>query len=698
MKEILGSTFYTIDEIAEQIQETTQVVKNYLKSSKLNGQRIGHHLYISSLSLQGFLEPPSPVIIDPEFTRRATTFLNRYRKKTSVAWSPTERNENALGWKDTLEWKGPALQQALQQWQKTPTMKAKIAVLEAMCTILELRGAGPRSYSKNQVNYKKVYLKGADFSVLPLGGIFEQAYLEGANFRQALLSSTFSGAYLKGADFRQASGRGTIFREAYLKGANFSQALFYQADFTDANLKEAIFEGAQLSKCKFQGAKAYLSQKEAFSRVLSGEQIDSMLWLNEKAKEVEDKQVEIPEVIKPRGYSITDTAKMLGISPQTVRNYIKRDKLKGHYRPRSVYITEESLTHYLFGRRYSNITEQIRRGTLSSPWPGRAGNYQKFGNDFRLNIIEVARFLRITPERVRYHIKRKNLTSKASPRGFYVSEQSLWNFLHPGTPTLSDHEFTERASVFLNMLNISTIIDSRIYIEPPVAAYKLMPKMLEAFDRASKLEVGLYNWKKAPTLPAKIRVLEAMTAILEAFFLGEDLREENFQGAYLKGIDLREAKLEGTNLQEVNLEEANLELADLKKVNLKGGNLRKANLYGVNLKGANLQDANFREIVIEDGCIGFEGVNLEGANFEGAHLRSVAFIDVNLEKANFRGANLDLASFEESYLIDTNFQGASIEKTVFKGALAYLSQKEAYSKIMTEEQINGIMWIKRSEA
>lgn len=53
-------------------------------------------------------------------------------------------------------------------------------------------------------------------------------------------------------------------------------------------------------------------------------------------------------------YTVQEVAKELGISPLTVRNYIKTGRLKGQRIGRPVLITEEAVKEFLQGKNESN--------------------------------------------------------------------------------------------------------------------------------------------------------------------------------------------------------------------------------------------------------------------------------------------------------------------------------------------------------
>ena len=48
-------------------------------------------------------------------------------------------------------------------------------------------------------------------------------------------------------------------------------------------------------------------------------------------------------------FTVTETAETLGITPQTVRAYIKQGKLKGQRIGRPILITENSIKEFLTG-------------------------------------------------------------------------------------------------------------------------------------------------------------------------------------------------------------------------------------------------------------------------------------------------------------------------------------------------------------
>lgn len=57
---IQGVTFYTITEAAKELQCTKQTIRNYLKSGKLKGHRIGHPVYITELDIKNAIQDYKP--------------------------------------------------------------------------------------------------------------------------------------------------------------------------------------------------------------------------------------------------------------------------------------------------------------------------------------------------------------------------------------------------------------------------------------------------------------------------------------------------------------------------------------------------------------------------------------------------------------------------------------------------------------
>ncbi|WP_026232132.1 helix-turn-helix domain-containing protein [Neolewinella persica] len=97
MKNILGETFYNLAEIAQKLKVKPHVIRGYIKSNRLQGQRIGQSLYISAQSLQKFLKPDASVDHHPELTERVRSFLNRYRKKDAESLEPPNSHPFSIG-------------------------------------------------------------------------------------------------------------------------------------------------------------------------------------------------------------------------------------------------------------------------------------------------------------------------------------------------------------------------------------------------------------------------------------------------------------------------------------------------------------------------------------------------------------------------------------------------------------------------
>lgn len=55
MKEIEGTKFYTIPELAKILEVTPQTVRTYIKDGKLPGKRIGRPVLVTEKALRYFL-------------------------------------------------------------------------------------------------------------------------------------------------------------------------------------------------------------------------------------------------------------------------------------------------------------------------------------------------------------------------------------------------------------------------------------------------------------------------------------------------------------------------------------------------------------------------------------------------------------------------------------------------------------------
>ncbi|MDQ0588981.1 DUF2169 family type VI secretion system accessory protein [Variovorax paradoxus] len=167
------------------------------------------------------------------------------------------------------------------------------------------------------------------------------------------------------------------------------------------------------------------------------------------------------------------------------------------------------------------------------------------------------------------------------------------------------------------------------------------------------------------------------------FFAGID-----FTGADLSGLDLREANFEGAWLESVNLCNANLSGADFSGAVLAHANLegviaigtkfRKANLGKARLAGGVFDGADFSEAMLMH-CA-FAGTQMRRAIFaktnllettwgradwEGAQLAGQTFYKVDLKGMRFPGADLSACNFLESDLSGVDMQAAKIELATF---------------------------------
>ncbi len=59
-KELLGTTVYTVKELAELFEVTIRTVQIYIKDGKLKGQKIGGKWYFTEETLQAFVRGEQP--------------------------------------------------------------------------------------------------------------------------------------------------------------------------------------------------------------------------------------------------------------------------------------------------------------------------------------------------------------------------------------------------------------------------------------------------------------------------------------------------------------------------------------------------------------------------------------------------------------------------------------------------------------
>ncbi len=122
------------------------------------------------------------------------------------------------------------------------------------------------------------------------------------------------------------------------------------------------------------------------------------------------------------------------------------------------------------------------------------------------------------------------------------------------------------------------------------------------------------------------------------YILRTDLRNYNFEKAYLAKATLREADLHGASLFGAILDEADLYHSDMFHVNLRSASLWRANLSKVFGLGANFFEANLVQAKLVDAVL--SGASLASANLTMADLRGADLSHVILDRTDFRDANL----------------------------------------------------------
>lgn len=104
--------------------------------------------------------------------------------------------------------------------------------------------------------------------------------------------------------------------------------------------------------------------------------------------------------------------------------------------------------------------------------------------------------------------------------------------------------------------------------------------------------------------------------------------------------------------------------------------LNKLKISKIDLRNVHLQRADLID------------TNLKNADLSGADLRKAMLL-----RANLQGARLENTNLRKALLSDTNLEGANLNMAQLHDATAFSKQKESFSKVMTEYQLNSMKWI-----
>lgn len=185
-----------------------------------------------------------------------------------------------------------------------------------------------------------------------------------------------------------------------------------------------------------------------------------------------------------------------------------------------------------------------------------------------------------------------------------------------------------------------------------------------------------------------------------------DLKEANFEEAFLYKANLKSADLTGVNFKKANLSEANLINAYLGKANFEKANLIRthftgsymgraylvdASLQNADLRHADLTSANFRNAVLTSASL--NGGNLYKAKFSNANLTSAVLTKVVIEgtpigdiSANFSKANLSGCNLTYANLKSCNFSEADLSYSYLHYAV--LDGINLSGAILTQARLN----------
>lgn len=164
-------------------------------------------------------------------------------------------------------------------------------------------------------------------------------------------------------------------------------------------------------------------------------------------------------------------------------------------------------------------------------------------------------------------------------------------------------------------------------------------------------------------------------------FQSANLEGAVFKAAHLEGAQFQSARLDGANLDGALLNGAYLDESSLVKAYLDNACLQCASLYRANLEQAFLKNAVLNEAILLRACLEnthlesaylesayLSRADLEGAHLEGAHLEGAHLEKAHLKWAHLEGADLKGAHLEEAHLENADLTMTHLEGAHFKGA------------------------------
>lgn len=182
-------------------------------------------------------------------------------------------------------------------------------------------------------------------------------------------------------------------------------------------------------------------------------------------------------------------------------------------------------------------------------------------------------------------------------------------------------------------------------------------------DWSEPVYVRDYRYRDIQNIRKKLTLAEGLEcayadytslSLTEGLFDHVDIRYSDFSLADLSKSDLRGAVLIGTKWEQ----------SDLSGADLRGALLMDAVFRECSLRGANLSDvSDGASMEFHEGALGLQGICFAGANLEGADLRGA-----QLFHADFQGARLSQAQI-------------------------WLHDRERYTHVLSEEQIESIRWV-----